>query len=118
MIDYIKYPVINYKAVRLYTTNKQYIFDVDIRLTKPQIKTLFENYFNINIVNINTHLQPRKKRKYTSIPGYKNRYKRVIIKLKPDQSIPYVDDLFNGFLKQILSKRNAQSNQETGSSNE
>nr|AYQ94260.1 ribosomal protein L23 [Chaetopeltis orbicularis] len=109
MIDLIKYPVLNFKAFKLLNENKQYMFDVDMRLTKPQIKKLFENYFGVNVINVNTLIPPRQTRRYTAIVGYKNRYKRVIIKLEKDQSIPYVDSLMAGFLKQVLQRMNNQN---------
>nr|ANB40196.1 ribosomal protein L23 [Koshicola spirodelophila] len=118
MIDLIKYPVLNYKTVRLLEQNKQYVFDVDIRLTKPIIKKLFEDYFGVEIIDINTHIKPRKKRLYISLSsGYKNRYKRVIIKLKKDQSIPYIEQLMAGYLNQIVSRANAQSTNQENNSN-
>jgi ribosomal protein L23 len=64
-----------------------YAFDLDARLTKPQIKTLLEKAFNVNIVSINTYIAPMKKKRVRFNQGYKSRYKRAIIKLKPDQRI-------------------------------
>lgn len=89
ILDFIQNPVLSYKACRLLTEKKQYMFDVDIRLTKSQIKQLFELSFGVQIVSINTHIPPRKKRQYISnSTGFKNRYKRVIVRLQNDQSIP------------------------------
>lgn len=87
MIDLIKYPVITEKSCRLIEKNK-YTFDVDTRLTKPQIKKIFEKLFNINILSINTHLPPTKKKRLGLQQGYKVRYKRVIITIRPEQKIP------------------------------
>jgi large subunit ribosomal protein L23 len=113
MIDLIKYPVLNYKTYKMLNENKQYTFDVDLRLSKPQIKKLFEYYFSVNVTQINTQIHPRKKRLYISTSqGYKTRYKRVIIQLKKDQSIAYVDILMTGFLKQMLQKLNSQKPKE------
>ena len=42
MADSIKYPVTTEKSYLAMFKNKQYTFDVDPRLTKPQIKKLFE----------------------------------------------------------------------------
>ena len=60
MIDLVKYPVLTEKSVRL-IENNQYTFDVDLRLSKPQIKQLFEELFKVNVIGVNTHRPPRKK---------------------------------------------------------
>jgi large subunit ribosomal protein L23 len=45
MIDLVKYPVITEKSYRLIEKN-QYTFDVDPRLTKPQIKKSFRKFIS------------------------------------------------------------------------
>lgn len=87
MIDLVKYPVITEKSCRLIEKN-QYTFDVDLRLTKPQIKQLIEGFFDVNVTAVNTHRPPRKKRRMGLRVGYKPRYKRVIVTIKADQTIP------------------------------
>ena len=87
MIDLVKYPVITEKSSRLIEKN-QYTFDVDPRLTKPQIKKVFENLFQVNVIAVNTHLPPVEKKRLGRQQGYKTRYKRVIITIKPNQTIP------------------------------
>lgn len=87
MIDLVKYPVITEKSCRL-IENNQYTFDVDARLTKPQIKKIFETLFDVNIIAVNTHLPPTRKKRLGLQQGYKSRYKRAIITIKSDQKIP------------------------------
>jgi large subunit ribosomal protein L23 len=99
MIDLIKYPIVSFKSYRALVENNQYMFNVDIRLTKPQIKKLIEQYFGVTVLNVNTHRPPRKKRLYIpTSPGYKNRYKRVIITLPKDQEIEYIKSLMASVL--------------------
>ena len=45
-IDLVKYPVITEKTYIALFKNRQYTFDVDVRLNKTQIKKLFENLFD------------------------------------------------------------------------
>jgi large subunit ribosomal protein L23 len=87
MADFVKYPVITEKTFISLFRNKAYTFDVDLRLTKPQIKKLFEKLFNVNVIAMNTHRPPRQKRRAGLTKGYKPRYKRVIITLKEGQSL-------------------------------
>ncbi len=89
MADSIKYPVTTEKSYLALFKNKQYTFDVDPRLTKPQIKKLFETLFSINVVGINTKRQPRKKVRAGLSTGYKSTYKRVILTLKEGQSLQF-----------------------------
>nr|ALO63375.1 ribosomal protein L23 [Carteria sp. SAG 8-5] len=91
VLDLIKYPVITEKSYLALSKNKnkQYTFDVDLRLTKPQIKKLFENLYNVNIIAINTHIPPRKIKRLGASQGNQSRYKRVILTLKEGQSLNY-----------------------------
>lgn len=86
MIDLVKYPVLTEKSVRL-IENNQYVFDVDLRLTKPQIKKLMQDLFQVNVISVNTHCPPRKQRRLGAYLGSKPRYKRAIITLKAGESI-------------------------------
>ena len=65
----------------------QYTFDVDLKLTKPQIKTLVEQLFQVEVIGVNTHRPPRKNRRMGYTQGKKASYKRVIISVKRGQSI-------------------------------
>lgn len=89
MADFIKYPVTTEKSYLAMFKNKQYTFDVDLRLTKPQIKKIFETLFGVNVIGINTHRPPRKKVRTGVSMGYKPAYKRVILTLKEGQSIQF-----------------------------
>lgn len=89
MADFIKYPVTTEKSYLAMFKNKQYTFDVDLRLTKPQIQKLFETLFNVHVIGINTHRPPRKKVRTGVSMGYKPSYKRVILTLKEGESIQF-----------------------------
>ena len=86
IIELVKYPVLTEKSVRLLDSN-QYTFDVDIKLTKPQIKNLIEDAFQVKVIAVNTHRPPRKKKRLGYTQGYKPLYKRVIISVKRGQAI-------------------------------
>lgn len=86
IIELVKYPVLTEKSVRLLDIN-QYTFNVDTKLTKPQIKTLIEETFQVNVTAVNTHRPPRKKKRVGYTQGHKTSYKRVIISVKRGQSI-------------------------------
>jgi large subunit ribosomal protein L23 len=91
MIDRIKCPVLTDKAIRLLETN-QYTFEVDPSLTKPHIKQMIEELFNVKVVAVNTHRPPRKKRRLGMNQGYQHRGKRAIITLRLGDSIALLPD--------------------------
>ena len=81
MIDLIQKPVVTQKSFELIVKN-QYTFDVNVKLTKPQIRTIIEKLFNVKVLSVNTHLRPIKKKRVGLNQGYKTRYKRAIITIK------------------------------------
>ena len=89
MFNLVKYPILTEKSYRALFKHKQYTFDVDLRLTKPQIKKLFKNLFDVNVIAINTHRPPRKKVRVGMAQGYRPQYKRVILTLKEGQSLQF-----------------------------
>ena len=89
MIDLIKYPVITEKTYKALYKNRQYTFDIDKRLTKTEIKKLFSSLFNVNVLEVNTHIPPRKTIRVGMSQGFKPTYKRAIITLKEGDSINY-----------------------------
>nr|YP_009668020.1 ribosomal protein L23 [Jubula hutchinsiae]QCW58795.1 ribosomal protein L23 [Jubula hutchinsiae] len=86
-MDQIKYPILTEKTISLLEKN-QYNFDVNIKSTKTEIKKWIELFFNVQVISINSHKLPRKKKKIGTKTGYAVQYKRMIIKLKPGYSIP------------------------------
>ena len=91
MIELVKYPVFTEKSVRLIADN-QYTFDVDLKLTKPQIKKIITEIFKVDVISVNTHRPPRRKKRLGMSAGFKASKKRVIISVKPGQSLPLLTD--------------------------
>ncbi|MDJ0515335.1 MAG: 50S ribosomal protein L23 [Okeania sp. SIO2F4] len=86
LVDIIKNPVVTEKATRLMELN-QYTFDVDPRATKPMIKEVIEQLFEVKVTGINTLNLPRKKRRVGKFMGFKPRYKRAIVTLEDGEPI-------------------------------
>lgn len=103
LIDLLKQPVRTEKySVRANNVDPNiYIFDLDIRLTKTQIKKLIEQLFDVTVISVNTYIAPLKKKRLGFKQGYKTRYKRAIIRLLSGQKL----QLFNSDeeLKPILT---------------
>jgi len=76
IFDFLKKPIITEKSTKL-LEQKQYTFDVDCKLTKKQIRKIFENYYNIKVKSIKTY-RVKKKDKNKKYPIIKPK-KRAII---------------------------------------
>jgi large subunit ribosomal protein L23 len=86
MIQLLRYPVLTEKSMRFLELD-QYTFDIDVKLTKPQIKKLVEKTFGVKVTSVNTHIPPKKSRRVGLTRGSKPLVKRVIVKLKQGQSL-------------------------------
>jgi len=85
MLDLVKYPVIRTEKATRLIENNQFTFDVDVRLTKPQIKKLIEEFFDIKVLAVNTHRPPRKLKRQGL--GSRPSFKRVIITVNSNVSL-------------------------------
>lgn len=84
--DIIKAPIITEKSSTL-AQNNTYVFSVDVKANKTQIKEAIEKVFNVSVENVNTvNVKPKKKR-VGRYAGKTNRVKKAIVKLKEGSSI-------------------------------
>ena len=85
--DIIKAPIITEKSANIAENEKTYVFKVDVKANKSQIKDAIEKIFNVKVEKVNTiNVKPKTKRvgRYT---GLTNRKKKAIVKLKEGSSI-------------------------------
>lgn len=86
--DIIFAPIITEKSASLEQEGK-YVFKVDVRANKTQVKQAIEKIFNVKVekVNImNTHPKNKRVGRYT---GKTNRYKKAIVKLAEGSTISF-----------------------------
>lgn len=84
--DIIFAPIITEKSASMEEKNT-YVFKVDVRANKTQIKQAIESAFDVKVEKINTlNVHPKTKRvgRYT---GKTNRYKKAIVKLASGHTI-------------------------------
>jgi large subunit ribosomal protein L23 len=86
LADIIIKPIVTEKATLLLEQNK-YVFDVQPKATKTEIKAAIESLFEVKVKKVNTSNPPRKKRRVGKYVGYKAQYKRAIVTLKEGDSI-------------------------------
>lgn len=85
-LDVIKAPVITEKAAYAGQDNV-YMFYVDPKSNKTEIKLAIEKLFNVKVVDIRTINVHPKKRRVGRYTGLTNRKKKAIVKLAEGQTI-------------------------------
>jgi len=73
----------------------QYVFEVNARATKPQIKEAVETLFDVEVQRVNVIVSPAKKKRQgrsRRLVVHGQAYKKAIVTIRPDQMI----DLFEG----------------------
>ncbi|MGR3275577.1 50S ribosomal protein L23 [Acaryochloris sp. 'Moss Beach'] len=86
LADLIRRPIVTEKATLL-LENNQYVFEVDPRATKPQIRAAIEELFEVKVTGISTSNMPAKKKRVGKFMGHKAQYKRAIVTLAPEFTI-------------------------------
>lgn len=87
--DIIKAPIITEKSANIAADEKTYVFKVDVKANKSQIKDAVEKIFNVKVEKVNTiNVHPKKKRvgRYT---GMTNKYKKAIVTLANGNKIDF-----------------------------
>lgn len=81
--DIIRRPVITEKSTDLMERNK-YVFEVDLRANKTEIKQAIEHIFSVKVVNVNTIRMPAKPKRYGRFNGYTSVWRKAIVTLSAD----------------------------------
>ena len=79
--DIIKAPVITEKSSNIASNDRKYVFKVDAKANKSQIKDAIEKIFKVKVESVNTvNVHPKKKRvgRYSVMT---NKYKKAIVTL-------------------------------------
>jgi large subunit ribosomal protein L23 len=83
----IRYPSITEKNTQLRTLQNKYVFEVQPRATKPQIKQAVEKVFAVKVMSVNTMVVKGKKKRVGHSMGYRSDWKKAIVKLMAGQTI-------------------------------
>ncbi|AWB46134.1 50S ribosomal protein L23 [Paenibacillus sp. CAA11] len=81
--DIIKRPVITERTAE-YMGDMKYVFEVDIRANKTEIKQAIEAIFNVKVSNVNTLRVPAKPKRYGRHFGYRPEWKKAFVTLTAD----------------------------------
>ena len=81
--DIIRRPIITERTSDL-MLGKKYVFEVDRRVNKTEIKQAVESIFKVKVVSVNTMNVPGKPKRYGRYSGYTPGWKKAIVTLSPD----------------------------------
>jgi large subunit ribosomal protein L23 len=91
----IRKPLVTEKSTALSAANK-YIFEVDMRSNKPQIKAAVEKAFNVSVTGVNVMIMKGKPRSRRAAggrrDGYGSDWKKAVVTLAAGDKI----ELFEG----------------------
>ncbi len=83
-------PVISEKAVAHRKENK-YVFKVDSRTTKNEVKKAVQGMFGVTVVQVNMIKMPAKNKRLGRFEGMTHSWKKAIVQLKPGDKIKAFD---------------------------
>jgi len=91
--DIIKRPVISERSTELAEVRK-YVFAVDLRANKTEIRQAVEHLFKVEVESVNTMRMVGKFKRHGVHSGYRSDWKKAIVKLTPkSKTIPIFDSV-------------------------
>ena len=84
-------PVYTERGTLIKEKENRYVFKVEPKATKHEIKQAIENLFKVDVVKVNTALFPGKKRRLGMHEGIRPDWKKAIIKIKKGQEIKPIE---------------------------
>lgn len=83
----IRSPSITERNTILRSDFNKYVFKVDKRSNKKEIKIAIEKLFNVKVESVNTMIVKGKKKRMGRFTGFQSDWKKAIVKLAEGQSI-------------------------------
>lgn len=85
--DIIKAPIITEKSANIRSNDRKYVFEVDVKANKTQIKQAIESIFKVKVESVRTiNVKPKKKR-VGRYAGMTSKYKKAIVTLALNNKI-------------------------------
>lgn len=90
MITVLKRPLVTERTALLKEQNK-YVFEIDARATKGQVREAVEKTFRVDVTAVNTLNVLGKLRRRMGRPGFTSDWKKAIVTVKKGQEIKYAE---------------------------
>ena len=87
LMNVVLAPVVSEKSTMVADKNRQYVFRVADKATKPEIKAAIEALFNVKVENVNTIVSKGKTKRWKGKPYQRSDVKKAIITLAEGNSI-------------------------------
>jgi len=91
--DIIRRPLLTEKSNIAREEENLATFAVDPRANKHEIRRAVEELFNVEVLEVRTMRQPRKKRRMGKHMGYRPEWKKAIVRLAEGQSIEFFEGI-------------------------
>ena len=85
--DIIKAPIVTEKSLELSREHNTFVFSVDPRASKIEIKEAIEKLFNVHVESLRTITIKTKKKRVGRYTGLTNRGKKAIVTLAEGETI-------------------------------
>ena len=89
----IKTHIMTERTTKLKQDNNEYVFEVDKRANKYQIKIAIEKTFKVKVDSVRTSVVPGKLRRMGRFEGKSGTWKKAIVRLKTAQSIAIFENV-------------------------
>lgn len=87
----IKRPIVTEKGTTAQQTSNQYMFEVDIRATKGEVKEAVSSIFKVKVENVRTVNMPSKLKRVGRNVGRTSAWKKAIVTLKQGDRIEFLE---------------------------
>ncbi|OGA20864.1 MAG: 50S ribosomal protein L23 [Betaproteobacteria bacterium RIFCSPLOWO2_02_FULL_67_26] len=91
LMQVILAPVISEKSTFVADKNRQVVFRVDSRATKPEIKAAVEFMFKVEVQSVTVTNVRGKEKRFGQFLGRRNHWKKAYVCLKPGQEINFAE---------------------------
>lgn len=88
LYDVIRRPVITEKSTIMADEHRQYVFEVDMRANKIQVKDAVERIFDVDVLKVSTMVMPAKRGRRGRITYTRHSaWKKAVVTVAPGQEI-------------------------------
>lgn len=89
--DIIRRSLLTEKVTRLQEAHNQYVFEVDLRANKIEIKRAVESRFGVKVKGVQTMTVPGKVRRLGRFTGRRPDWKKAVVTLMPGEKIDFLE---------------------------
>jgi large subunit ribosomal protein L23 len=83
----IKFPSITEKNTAMRASENKYVFSVDPKASKVQVRAAVEALFKVKVLSVNTMVVKGKLKRQGRAAGYRSDWKKAIVRLEKGQTI-------------------------------